>query len=450
MSTSTYFNGVSSYAADLNQVITRSMNIAAMPLTIAQNQLQSLDNQQSALSSLDKTFAALQTAVQNLQTAMGTGSYAATSSNSDQVSASAGTGALTGTYTVQVSSIGSYATVLSADTLSPVTDPYTTSLSSATDYTLNVNGTDYDIKPAGTGLLDLAQAINASSAGVRASLVNTGSSSSPNYRLVVTSTKLGSGTTADTITLNDGTQNLFGTVTPGSPATYTVNGITTTIQSDSRTVTLAPGVTVDLLQPTGNQAVTVSVGRDSTQLSTALSGFVTAYNAAVDALSAQTGKSGGALTGESIVRQLTQALRNLTQFTPSGGSITGLAEMGLELGGDGHYAFDSTAFSSVGMDALQTFLGDGTSTGFLKNASDVMKSVEDDSTGALKQAIQQNDDTISNQNDRIDTIQQRLSDMQADLTNRMAAADATIAALESKRDYFNNLFTAMQNQNKNS
>ena len=45
----TYFTGVSTYASDLQQVITRAVSIASMPLQLMQNQLQNLDGRQSAV-----------------------------------------------------------------------------------------------------------------------------------------------------------------------------------------------------------------------------------------------------------------------------------------------------------------------------------------------------------------------------------------------------------------
>ena len=58
--------------------------------------------------------------------------------------------------------------------------------------------------------------------------------------------------------LNDGSQDLLDTLTTGGLATYDVNGLGNTIHSNSRTVTLAPGLTVNLLQATpSGQPVTV-------------------------------------------------------------------------------------------------------------------------------------------------------------------------------------------------
>ena len=183
-----------------------------------------------------------------------------------------------GSYSVDVTDLGSYSTSVSDPSLPAVADPNSSSISTSSTYTLTVNGTTTTITPAGSSLMDLAQAINSASAGVQASVVNTGSS----YSLVVRSTNLA----GDSIQLNDGSQDLLDTLTTGTPAIYDISGLgsaTQPIDSSSRTVTLAPGVTINLLQQTpSGQPATVTVSRDTSGVGTAISSFVDAYNAAVD------------------------------------------------------------------------------------------------------------------------------------------------------------------------
>jgi flagellar hook-associated protein 2 len=439
-SSPTYFTGVSSYASDLQQVITRSLSIASMPLTLMQNQLQSLDGQQSALSGLDSTFSALQNAIGAIGTALGPSSYSATSSSS-AVSASVSSGAMEGTYSVDVTDVGSYSTSVSDPSLPAVADPSSSSISAATAYILTVNGITTTITPSGSSLMDLAQAINSASAGVQASVVNAGSS----YRLVVRSTNLA----ADSIQLNDGSQDLLDTLTTGAPATYDLSdlgGATQPIQSSSRTVTLAPGVTINLLQQTASgQPATVTVSRDTSGVGSAISSFVDAYNAAVDALNQQVGQNGGALSGQSTISDLRNAMRQITQYAGSSGGVTLLSQMGVGLDDTGKLTFDSSQFGSVSASDLQVFLGSATSGGFLETATNALNGIEDPTTGSLKTAITTVNGEITQENDQITQEQQKISDLQTTLTQQMAAADATIASLESQKDYITNLFTAMMN-----
>ena len=98
-------------------------------------------------------------------------------------------------------------------------------------------------------------------------MVNVGSSSAPDYRLSLQSTKL----SADIIHLDGGLGDMLDLLATGANASYKVNGLTTAITSDSRTVTLAPGVTAQLLQPsTPGDATTITVSLNSDGIRTAL------------------------------------------------------------------------------------------------------------------------------------------------------------------------------------
>jgi flagellar hook-associated protein 2 len=248
------------------------------------------------------------------------------------------------------------------------------------------------------------------------------------------------------IQLNDGSQDLLSSITAGTLASYTVSGLGTAISSNSRTVTLAPGVTIDLCQSTSGEPVTVTVSRNADALRTALSTFVDAYNSAVDAVDQQVGKDSGPLSGQSVVYALRQALSRLNQFNSSG-HVQSLAQMGVELDSQGKLSFQESQFDANTVEEVEAFLGSATGSGFLKTATDVLKSVEDPTTGSVQTAIQGLKDGIKRQNDLITENQQRVDDLQANLQQQMAAADALLAQLESQRDYITNLFTAMMNNN---
>jgi flagellar hook-associated protein 2 len=435
------FTGVSSYASDLQQVINNAVQVASLPLQQMQNELQDMDNQSSELSTLNTKFAALQTAIQQLDSSMGISSYSVTSSDSSLVSASVSAGAAEGTYTIDVSDPGSASTSISDPSLPAVTDPNSTSISTSSSFTLTVNGTTTTINPDSNTLTSLAQAINAASAGVQASIINTGGSS-PQYQLVLRSTELG----PDTIQLNDGSQDLMDTLTTGGLATYDVNGLGDSIQSNSQTVTLAPGLTVNLLQATpSGQPVTVTVSRNTAAASTAVSNFVSAYNAVQTELETQVGQNGGALQGQSIVYQLFNSLSSIVVYSGSSGAVQTLAGMGVTLNDDnsGQLSFDSSQFSSDSVDALQNFLGSASTGGFLQAATNALTGVEDSSTGALPMAIQDLNNQITNQNSEITAENQKITDLQTNVTQQMAAADSLIASLESQKTYMTGLFQSM-------
>jgi flagellar hook-associated protein 2 len=350
-----------------------------------------------------------------------------------------GAGAAEGTYTIDVSDPGSYSTSISDSSLPAVADPNSTSISTSSSFTLTVNGATTTITPASNTLSSLAESINAASAGVQASVINTGGST-PQYQLVLRSANLA----PDTIQLNDGSKDLLDKLTTGEQATYDVNGLGDSIQSNSRTVTLAPGLTVNLLQATpSGQPVTVAVSRDATAASTAVSNFVDAYNAVETELDTQVGPNAGALSGQSVVYQLFNSLSQIAVYSGSSGAVQTLTDMGVTLNDTGQLTFDSSQFNSDSIDALQNFLGSSSTGGFLQLAANDLTGVEDATTGSLKTAIQDLNTQIANQNTQISNETQKISDLQNTVTQQVAAADALIASLESQKSYMTGLFQAM-------
>lgn len=437
------FSGSSTYSSSFQQVITRAVGIASLPMETLQNQVTNLNSQASTVGGLEAAFTALQQDLQGLDTAVA-GSPSAQSSDPAAVSATVAAGALNGTYTIQVDNVGSSTTTLSSTGLTTVTDPTTGNISSATSFTLTVNGTATTIKPSGTSLEDLANAINSAGAGAQATIVNVGSNTSPDYRLAVSSTSLG----ADTIQLNDGTSNLLDTLSTGSDAEYKVNGSTTDVQSTSSQVTLSPGLTVNLLAQTSTPA-TITVTSDYSSLQSALSSFVTDYNSAVDALQQNVGEGGGALTGDSLVYTLANVLDQVANYIGSGsGGVSSLSGLGVSLQVTGQLSFDQATFAAASQSDISNFLGSiESSSGFLSAASSTLNSVSDPTNGVFSAESSSIQSQITSDNTQIANDQARVTALQTSLEAQLSAADAAIATLQSQDSYYQQLFQAEYGNN---
>jgi flagellar hook-associated protein 2 len=427
-------------------VLNRAVSLASLPLQAMQTPVTDLTNQESTLAGLSATFSALQTTLQAVGTAA-QGSSTAQVSDPSAISATAAPGALNGTYTIQVDNVGSPTTALSASGLTTVTDPTTGNISSSNTFTLTVNGTAATIAPPGTSLESLASAINSASDGVQATIVNVGSNASPDYRLAVTSSNLG----MDTITLTAGATSLLGTLSPGGDAKYEVNGTGTQIDSTSSQVTLSPGLTVSLLEPTTSPA-TITVSSDYSALSSALSNFASAYNAAVTALGQQRGQNGGALTGQSIVYSLTNVLDKISTYTGSGsGSVGSLADLGLTLdpSGNGNLDFNTTTFNAASPADIQQFLGSISSSGFLQTANNALNAMTDPNTGVLQADGTAFQTQIASENSQIASQQTVISDLETNLQSQLSQADAAIAALQAQTSYYTQLFNVEYGSSSN-
>jgi flagellar hook-associated protein 2 len=407
-----------------------------------ESDVSTLQGQQEDLNNMQSTFGSLQSALQAISTAA-TGEVSATSSDTSVVTAAAQSTTLPGTYSIQVSDVGSSTTTVSSAGSSPVTDPSSANISPSSSFTLTVNGTTTTITPTSDTLDDLADAINNANAGVSATIVNLGSNSRPDYRLSLTSTELG----PDTIQLNDGTNDLLTTAQPGTDAQYTVSGNTTTLTSNSDQITLAPGLTATLVSADPTQTVNITVASSEGNLSTALSSFATAYNAAVSAVNNETGQNGGALAGESVVYELQQALSQVAQYTATSGSVQGLGELGLDLSDTGTLTFDATQFDSQSASGIQQFLGGLTSGGFLETANNALSGVADPTNGMLVTQYASVGTEVTNDQGQISKDQLQVNLIQTNLSQQLSAADAAIAVLQEQNSYYTNLF---QTENANN
>ena len=430
------FTGSSTYSSSFQQVIQRAVNIASLPLQSLQSSVSTLKSQQSAIASLGSSFTTLHGAIQQIATAAGANATASVS-NSSSVSATASSGALPGVYSIQVDDPGSSTTTLSKSTLTTVTDPATGDISSATSFTLTVNGAAHTVTNTGNSLSGLAEIINAGGYGVQATIVNLGGSSNPDYRLALTGTQLGS----DTIQLTDGSNDLLDTLSTGAPAQYKINGGTTDVQSNSSQVAIAPGVTINLLAQS-TSPVKITVSRSFSTVQSALSSFVSAYNSAFDALAQNRGQNGGALSGDSLVFTLTNVLRQVSQYQAGSGTISSLSDLGLTLDDTGHLSLDTSALANPNAAALSHFLGDTISGGFLKAANDAVNGITDSTKGLVATDYNNLGDQITNLNAQVADQQSKITDLENNLQAQLSQADAAIATLQSQKTYFQELFQA--------
>lgn len=431
------FSGISTFAPDLQKAFDRAVAIASLPIQQLSSAKARFDGQAAELGQLGNLFTNLQTAIQSLASSgSGTNSLAATVSSPSVLQAHLASGALAGTYTIQVLDPGSTSSALS-NAGTTVTDPSSQSISSSSSFTLSVGGTNYTIQPSSQSLNALAQSINASGAPVQATVINLGSPGTPDYRLALQSTNLGN----VSLQLNDGTSDLLSSVTTGSNASYTVNGQPAGgISSNSRTVTIGPGLTVNL-QAAGTTDVTVAAS--STALSNSLTSFVNAYNAITAELQKNRGQAGGALTGDSTLITLQESLRQLVNYSGSSGAFTSLTQLGVEFTQQGTLTFNSSVVSNLSPDQVNqalSFLGDPLSSGFLKSASDNLNALLDPISGLLPGQLQSVEQQSQHEAQAISDAQDRVTLLQTRLQAQLAAADALIATLQQQTQFIQGLF----------
>ena len=448
VNSTSYFNGSSTYAAQLQQTITQAVNIASLPIQQLRSQQATSEGEQTELQNVTSSFSAMQSAISALGGSTGVGAFSATVGQPSIASASISSGVMAGNFSLNVMSIGSQTNTISENGSSVVTNPSVSNLSASSSYTLSVNGSSYSISDQDGTLNGLAQAINSSSADVQASVVNVGSSGSPDYRLSVQSLSY----SPDTIQLNDGKSDLLSTLSTGSHVIYQINGQpSTAINSSSRSVVVSPGLSVQLLQ-TGTTQITVA--QSASNMESALSAFASAYNSIVAELDKNRGQNGGALTGNSIIYELQNQLQSLANYSPGSGSIGSLADLGLSFDDSGDLQFDAASFNQTAGTSpndLLNFIGSSTSGGFLEAANNMLTAVTDPTSGILTGASNDLTSEIASIGTKITGDQSQVSQLQQSLTTQMAKVDSTISSLQSQLTEITDLFSQMQtNQRANS
>lgn len=145
-------------------------------------------------------------------------------------------------------------------------------------------------------------------------------------------------------------------------ATGTVDGVPFDSATDSVTG-LISGVTMSLQGVTDGEAITLTVGSDTSGIASAINQFVTDYNSALSLVNAQfsvtssTDSSGNQTSSEGVLAQdaAVQGLQSTLEaamgytYTPSSGTTTvsTLADLGITMNNDGTLSVDSTTLENA-------------------------------------------------------------------------------------------------------
>lgn len=321
-----------------------------------------------------------------------------TSTDANNVNVTAiATGATTGSYDLTVTTVATKGRVSSTlvggvpQNLA-VADP-AAAIFSSPSASFAVRGTDGVIKTFQLGnnsLNGLRDAINASGAGVSASIINTGAGAAP-YQLVITAKETGTGVTGGVVTLAaiDNADASVTTVDPalgitagtltgtfGAPtalsggltsdvsgvsakdAVFTLNGIQLTRKTNVVT-DAADGMTFTLKQGGQTGSTTLTVAQDKTAATSGMQDVITKYNALLktykDASTSTRDTNGyilqGPLANESTSRSIMSQIRSTLTGTSAGlpgtSAYSTAANLGVKTLADGTLSLDTSVFQAA-------------------------------------------------------------------------------------------------------
>lgn len=365
-------------AFDVPTLVSQLMAIERRPIDRLNARISSYETKISSFGTLSSLVSGFQSAAKSLNTTLQ--KLTATSSDTSALSATAGSTAVPGTYSVNVSQLAQSQNLVAAGQTSSTTaigDGTATTVTfdlgtisggtlangvySGATFTSNGSGTaSITIDGTNNTLEGIRDAINAASMGVTATIVNDGSGTP--YRLALTSSSSGASNSLKITTSGGdgsigsllgydpaGTQNLTQTLAAQN-ANLTVNGIA--ITSASNTVSEAiQGISLTLKNTTATTA-SLTVARDTAAISTAASGFVDAYNALASQIKSRSAygtedSGGGVLAGDSALRVMQDQLRSIFTTPATGGTLNSLSQVGITSKADGSLTMDSSVLNSA-------------------------------------------------------------------------------------------------------
>jgi len=408
------------------------------------NQLTALKAQDTALSSLGTDLSTLTTSVQSLTDFDGAFSEKeGSSSNPDLLSlSSADATAQSGSHTITVSQL--------AQTSSDVS----TAISNASDTlsgSVTIQGRAFNVDSSDDTLATLSSAINSAGIGVTSSVITDSSGS----RLsIVSGTSGAAGQLSISSSLSGASSGAitFQTGETGQHAKLTVDGVSVT--SSSNTVTNAIlGVTFQLLA-TSATAVQVQITNDTTDVSKAISSFVTAYNAVVKDINTQEGNDSSGnpepLYGSPTMATIQSGLTGAMFSGAASGSISNITQLGLSLNDDGTLSLDSSKLTSVLNSNFSDVTGFMQNTGsFGQTLSSALNNLGTQAPdGALYLAQQQNSSEEAALNKNVTNENATLASQKTQLTAELNTANQILQSIPSQLNEVNEMYSAITGYNQ--
>jgi len=414
------------------------------------NELISLQSQDTALTSIGNDLSSLASALASLTDLQGVLSEKEGSSSDESILTLTGasSSAVAGSHTVTVNSLASTASWYSAaidsgDILSG---------------TLVINGQTITIDSSNDTLASLASAINSGNYGVTANVLTTSSGS---LLSLVSQTSGAAGNITVSSSLADATNggSSVGIIQAqtGADASLTVDGIA--ITSPSNTVTDAiPGVTMQLLSASSSTDVQVEITNDNSDVESAVTSFVNAYNTVIGDLNTQEGNDSSGnpepLFGNPAVAMIQEQLETALNFTQSSGAVASLTQLGISMNNDGTLALNTdtlnSELSSNYQDLVNFFQPGGGFTSFGDNLTSTLNALGSSAPdGEIYLSLQQDSSEESTLNTNIGNENAYISNEQTQLTAELNAANDTLEEIPSQINEVNELYSAITGYNEN-
>lgn len=447
------FSGIAS-GIDSQAIIDSSIASARLArVTPSQKKVGELEETNTALTSLGEKLDTLRTTLQQFTSLSGGGvSKTGTSSKESVAGATASNAATNGSYDLTVAALAknhtysfnqtyssSTTAVQSVGFAGPENVTFTVGTGSYTEtVTVTVTNNTYTV---GQFVSDF----NAASSKAEASLVNTGTESSPAYKIVISG--LYEGTEKGTITRTAIGPNLTNLTayseSAASNSSVSIGGIGTVTRSTNSISDVIPGVTLSLVSA---GTATVKIAEDAATTTAKLQDIVTAFNDIVKFISDNNqitrDESGsevknilGPLAGTRTDDSALQALRsNISSSIASSGSVVRVfSDLGITTERDGTVKFDTSKLQSA-LSSEPTSVND-IIKGFADTVALTGGTIDKYTrySGLLDISINNNKSLITDLNRRITDSEKQIQRMADALKERYARLEGLMSRLQQQQ-----------------
>ncbi len=308
------------------------------------------------------------------------------------------------------------------------------------------------ISEAASTLSKIADTVNRSGMGVKASVVNDRDDLETPYRLILSGEEMGSENNLGFPNLYflDGEQDLFFDKNNESQnGTILVDGFEVGI-AGNKIENFIPGVTLDIGGAQPGDPVTISVTEDYKAIEGKLDGFVKSVNSVLGFIQSQNtlnkdSDTSKTLGGDYILTNLQTRINRLIQGRVEGtnSSIKRMFELGVEFNRNGTLDFKKEKFNNLiktnPQDVLNFVVGDGFRVGMFPKIKNAMKAFVDPAFGTIVSRRKSIENNVRDIDKNIGRREKRLLTQEKMLKEKFGKLEENLAKIKNQGGALNAL-----------
>ena len=197
------------------------------------------------------------------------------------------------------------------------------------------------------------------------------------------------------------------------------------------------------------------ITNDNTDIETAFSTFVAAYNTVLDDLTTQEGNTSTGtpepLYGNPLIAQLQSALSMALTSGTASGAVGNLSQLGISVTNTGTLTLNNSTLDSILNSNYSDVVGFmQNSTSFGQTLATTLANLSNSSpTGAISLALTADTSQETTLNDDVTAQNAVIATQQASITTELNNANEVLQAIPEQLDEMNELYSAMTGYNQN-